>query len=244
MRKILCLLFPVIGALLFSSCNRDEGLGGSSSIQGYVYNIVHRADNLTGDTIPAAEAKVYIVYSDNEDDPVAEKRVETNKNGMYRFQYLREGNYVVYAYSVYPEGMNKEKVAEFQKVKVGSGTTYADPIYIHSGKGYGLSMIKGKVMVQYYDRNGSELGIPLPAFDIRVYLKRLREDSYIDNVRTSDQGVFIFDRVPPGEYEVYTTTEIEGYRNLTIPTPAQEIKVEKEHEIYELPEVFNIIINL
>jgi len=244
MRKFL-LLFPAIGALLFSSCNKDEGLGGSSSIQGYVYNIVHRADNLTGDTIPAAEEKVYIVYSDNEDDPVAEKRVETNKNGMYRFQYLREGNYVVYAYSVYPEELNKEKVAEFQKAKVGSGTTYADPIYIHSGKGYGLSMIKGKVMVQYYDRDGSPLGIPLPAFDIRVYLQRLGEDSFIDNVRTSDQGVFIFDRVLPGvQYEVYTTTEIEGFRNLTIPTPAQVINVEKEHEIYELPKVFNIIINL
>ena len=244
MRKFLCFLFPVIGFFIFSSCNKDEGLGGSSSVQGYVYNIVHRADNLAGDTIPAVEEKVYIIYGDNEDGPVADKRVETNQNGMYQFQYLRKGNYVVCAYSVYPEELNKEKVVELKHVKVGSGTAYADPIYIHSGKGYGLSMIRGKVMVQYYNRSYLPEGVPVPAVGERVYLKHFEGDTVFDDVRVSDQGLFIFDRVPPGVYEVYTTTEIVGIRNLTLPTPSQVVNVEKAHEIYELPEIFNIIINL
>ena len=245
MRKFLYLLIPVIGIIIFSSCNKEEGLGGSSSIQGYIYNIVHRADNLAGDTIPAAGERVYIVYSDDEYGPVADKDVRTNQNGMYQFQYLRKGNYVVYALSAYPEELNKENVAELQHVKAGSGITVADTIYIHSGKGYGLSMIRGKVMVQYWYREGYTDGIFRPAVGERVYLKHLGEDTILDDVRVSDQGVFIFDRVIPGKvYEVYTTTEIEGIRNLTYPTPVQEVNVEKTHEIYELPEVFNIILNL
>ena len=249
MRKFLYLLFSVVWIFILSSCNKDEGLGGSSSIQGHVYNIVHRADDFSFavDTVPAAEEKVYIVYSDNEDGPIADKRVETNQNGMYNFQYLRKGNYVVYAYSSYPEELNKEKVAVLKHVKVGSGTAHADTIYIHSGKGYGLSMIRGQVMVQYYDREVRPYPELLPAIGERVFLKRLGEDIILDDVRVSDKGFFIFNRVPTGVYEVYTTTEIKGTRNLTFPTPSQKIEVVKEHEIYPLlPEVlvFNIILNL
>ena len=244
MRKFLCLLPAVF--FIFSSCNKNEGLGGSSSIQGYVYNVVHNADDFsfTPDTVPAAEEKIYIVYSDNEDDPVAEKRVETNRNGMYRFQYLRKGNYVVYAYSSYPEELNKEKTAELKHVKVGSsGTAYAEPIYIHSGKGYGLAVIKGKVMAQYYDRDNKQFGIPVPAVGARVYLKQLGAETILDDVRVSDQGFFIFYRVPPGVYEVYGETELPGIRNYTIPTPKQEVEVTEIHKIYDL-ETFNIVLNL
>jgi len=244
MRVFRYLLATCIASLLCIACNKNEGLGGSSSIEGYVYNIVHRADNLKADTIPAAGEKVYIIYSDNEDDPVADKDVNTNLNGMYQFQFLRRGNYIVYAFSTYPEELNKEKVAELQRVRVGSGTTSVDPIYIHSGKGYGLSMIRGQVMVQYYNRNGYPQGIPVAAVGERVFLKRTGENISIDDTRVSDEGFFIFYQVPPGVYEVYTTTEMPGIRNMTIPTDPQEIRVEKEHEIYDLPEVFNIILNL
>ena len=244
MRVFHYLLATCIALLLCISCNKNEGLGGASSLEGYVYNIVHRADNLKADTIPAAGEKVYIIYSDNENDPVADKDVNTNQNGMYRFQFLRGGNYIVYAFSTYPEELNKEKVAELKRVRVGSGTTSVDPIYIHSGKGYGLSMIRGQVMVQYYNRNGQPQGIPVAAVGERVFLKRAGENISIDDTRVSDEGFFIFYQVPPGVYEVYTTTEVPGIRNMTIPTDPQEIRVEKEHEIYDLPEVFNIILNL
>jgi len=251
--KIFCLLFSVAGVFIFSSCNKEEGQGGSSTIRGYVYNIVHRAGSLSVDTIPAAEEKVYIVYSDKVDDPIADKRVETNQNGMYQFQYLREGNYIVCAYSNYPEELNKKKVAEWKQVKVGSGTTYADAIYIHSGKGYGLSMIKGKVMVQYLNRDGAELGKPVTAVGQRVFLKRAEEDTVFDDVRASDQGVFVFDRVPPGKYKVYTITETPEFRNRERPfyypgvnkeADAEVIDVAKPHELYELSEVIIIVINL
>jgi len=244
MRVFRYLLATCIALLLCISCNKNEGLGGSSSIEGYVYNIVHRADNLKADTIPAAGEKVYIIYSDNEDDPVADKDVNTNLNGMYRFQFLRSGNYIVYAFSTYPEELNKEKVAEMQHVKAGSGTTSVDPIYIHSGKGYGLSMIRGKVMVQYY-KNGIPFGGgPVPAVGERVYLKRTGENISFNDTRVSDDGFFIFYQVPPGKYEVYTTTETAGAKNYMLPTEPQIIEVVNANEIYDIPEVFNIILNL
>ena len=238
-------LLATSAALLFcTSCNQNEGLGGSSSIEGYVYSIVHQNDNysFSTDTVPAADEKIYIVYSDDEDDPIADKRVETNKNGMYNFQYLRKGNYVVYAYSVYPEALNKEKVAELKHVKVGSGTTHADPIYIHSGKGYGLSMIQGKVMAQYYDR-AMPRGEPIPPVDARVYLQRVGENAPIDDARVGNQGIFIFPQVAPGTYEVYTITEKVGSRRPEYPTDPIEIIVKEAHQIYELP-VINIIRNI
>ena len=251
MRKIFYVLFPVVWFFIFSSCNKGEGLGGSSSIDGYVYSIVHQSDNysFTADTVSAVGERVYIIYSGNEDDPVASKDVRTNLNGMYHFEYLRKGNYTVYALSEYPEALNKEKVAEIQHVKVGSGSAKADPIYIHSGKGYGLSMVKGTVMAVYYDRSlrpvkGEDGRDTVPAVEQRVYLKRLGDITHCDDVRVGDQGVFIFNKVTPGEYEVYTTTEEVGARNRTLPTESQKIEVVDPHKIYALPEDFVVTINI
>jgi hypothetical protein len=77
-------------ALLFS-CNKDEGLGGSSAIVGNVYNVIHRDDNFafTQDTIPAMKEDVYLVFGNKD---YFGDVVETDQHGMYRFDYLRKGN--------------------------------------------------------------------------------------------------------------------------------------------------------
>jgi hypothetical protein len=203
---------------------------------------VYQNDNysLAIDTIPAVGERVYIIYSDNEDDPVASKDVRTNPNGMYYFEYLRKGNYITYAYSSHPE---KGDVKELTHVKVGSGTAKADPIYIHSGKGYGLSMIKGRLMAQYYS-NRLPVGAPRPAAGERVFLKRFGKDFNTDDIRVSDQGVFIFNRLTPGKYEVYAVEEELGIRRITKPTESQIIEIKEPHTIYELPEDIIIILNL
>jgi len=247
MRKFFCLLFSVTGIFILSSCNKNEGLGGSSSIQGYVYSVVHQRDNFSfiADTIPAVGERVFIIYGGNEDYPVASRDVRTNPNGMYQFEYLRKGNYVVYALSEYPEQLNRRNVAEIQHVKVGSGTAKVEPIYIHSGRGFGLAMIKGSAMVQYYYSNGFPAGDPKPAVGERIYLKRFGEEFILDDVRVSDQGVFIFDRVvPPGKYEVYAIEEEVMNRRVTKPTTPIIIEVTEPHKIFELPEDIIITLNL
>jgi hypothetical protein len=207
---------------------------------------VHQSDDysLAPDTIPAADERIYIIYSDNENDPVATRDVRTNHNGLYHFQHLRKGNYVVYAFSEFPNELNNEKVAELKHVRVGSGTTYADTIYIHRGRGYGLSMIKGIALVQYYDRQ-LPYRDPYPATGERIFLKRSGEDFIFNDVRVSDQGVYIFDRVPPGEYEIYANQEVVGNRRIIIPTDSiSPIIVKEPHKIYEVKDTIIIDLNL
>ena len=201
--------------IITSSCNKDEGLGGSSSIQGYIYNIVYRSDNSSiADTIPIPGERVSIVYGNDEDGPIASKDVRTNKNGMYHFEFLRKGNYVVYAYVPYRNTYNSHEAVPIH-VKVGSGTAYAEPIFLRG------SSIGGKVMAMYYDKNGNPKRFS-PAVEHRVYLKRSGENVILDDARVSDKGFFIFDRVPSGEYVIYTTTELPGDRNNTQTFPLPE----------------------
>ncbi len=244
MKKTLIVLYTIFSAL-FISCNQNEGLGGSSSLEGFVYNVVHKDDDysIVSDTFPAAGEKVYIVYSDDVEDPVADKDVDTNKNGMFRFEYLRKGNYTIYALSSYPDELGKKKEAVWKTVKVGSGTAHSDTIYIHSGQAYGLSMIKGTVMAQYYDKT-TPRGTSIAAVETRVYIKRQGETTFFNDVRVGNEGTFVFQKIPPGTYEIYTTTEEINVKNRLIPTPVQVIEVKEAHHMYVLPEIFEIKINI
>jgi hypothetical protein len=241
-------LFFFIVILFFVACNQEEGLGGSSSIEGYVYNVVHQDDNYSfgADTFPAAGKKVYISFGD--DNSVGEN-IDAGQNGYYRFDYLREGHYKVYALSETKFG---EKIAVIQSVTAGKGTVLAPPVYIHSGDVYNTAMIRGKVSVTYYNKD--ELVTidgksEFPAVDTRVYIKNFGEPTSFDDVRTGDNGVFIFKELQTDrQYEVFVVTEIRGddYKNILFPV-VKTVNVRQAHQIYPLdsePQLeFHIIIN-
>ncbi|MDL2222502.1 hypothetical protein LJB98_00205 [Bacteroidales bacterium OttesenSCG-928-M11] len=238
------ILFVLLSLALFS-CNDGEGPGGSSSLEGYVYEVRHPSGNslFPADTFPAVKHDVYIVYGD--DDYFGDD-IETNDNGFYKFDYLRKGNYTVYAYTTYDDG-TRESVS--QKVKVSGNTNKADTIFIHTGKANGTSMIRGSVAVNYYDNDrlvtisGQNL---FPAIGQRVYLKHKDQDIVTDDVRTDNHGVFVFERLRPGVYEIYTETEKQGdnYKNILFPSESQFIEVVEDQKIYDLGEVFYISINI
>ena len=69
--------------LSFSSCEKEPGEGGTSVIQGQVYKI-HTFQNFT------TGAWDTLYYDD---------KFETDYNGVYRFEYLREGDYTLYTYA-------------------------------------------------------------------------------------------------------------------------------------------------
>lgn len=75
--------FLTFGLLFLSSCNRDEGFGGSSMLEGYVYNIVHYDDNLSfrKDTIPAVREDVFLIFGNNSTDYFGED-VETDRKSV------------------------------------------------------------------------------------------------------------------------------------------------------------------
>lgn len=222
--------------LLLPSCNKNEGKGGTGTIQGFV-KLVHHPDDdfsLSVDTMVAAKTDVFVVYGD---DPYFGDDVETGADGMYQFEYLTPGNYTVYAYSTLASG---EKVAVSESVSLARGAVAQVPtIYIHEGKAYGTSIVKGRVWGSYY-HNGSWRGEGW-AYEHRVYIRRVGETLHFDDTRVGADGYFGFQKLQPGEYEVYTVTED---FNEVPEYIFQTIKVEEAGQIYELPEQFEVIINV
>ena len=236
MKKTINVLLALVALALLSACNKGPGEGGTGTVQGFV-KLVHHPDNdytLTADTLPAAKTDVFIVYGD---EAYFGNDVETGADGMYRFEYLLPGEYTVYSYSTLPSG---EKVAVSETVTLERGAVAQVPtIYIHDGKAYGTSIVKGRVHAAYY-HNGSYRGEGW-ACEHRVYIRRVGDDIPFDDTRVGPDGYFAFQKLQPGEYEVYTVTQDFN----EVPSFIfQTITVEDAGQIYELEEQFEIIINV
>ena len=235
MTRLLTMLFML--ALLFSACNKGEGEGGTGTIQGYV-KLVHHPDNdftLTADTLVAAKTDVFIVFGDETyfgDD------TETGPDGLYQFEYLNPGHYTVFSYSTLPTG---EKVAVSETVELARGEVAQVPtLYIHDGKAYGTSIVKGRVHASYY-HNGSWRGEGW-AYEHRVYIRRVGEELHFDDARVGVDGYFYFQKLQPDEYEIFTASDI---IETEIPELLfQTISVDEAGQVYELPEQFEVVINV
>lgn len=213
--------------LVLASCNREEGKGGTGTVQGYVKLINHPDDNYTlpADTVDAVKTDVFIVYGNSDfygDD------VETDDKGFYKFKYLTSGNYTVFAYSTLPDG---NKIPVTASVSIGDGGTgHVPTLYIHSGKAYGTSIVKGKVWATYINKNGVAVGSGW-AYEHRVYIRNYGDDYHFDDVRVSLDGVFAFQKLQPGEYEVFTFTEDED--EILYPV-VKTVTVEEAGQIMEM----------
>ena len=218
-----------ISLLFFVSCNKNAGEGGTGTVQGYVKLINHPDDNysLPADTMDAAKTDVFIVYGNSDfygDD------VETNELGFYKFKYLTAGTYTVFAYSTLPDG---NKVPVTATISIGKGETGNVPtIYIHQGKAYGTSIAKGKVYAMYY-HNDTYRGQGW-AYEHRVYIRNAGDAYHFDDVRVGLDGVFAFQKLQPGEYEVFTFTENSSevpsplIKTLTIENPGEIVEMEPD----------------
>jgi hypothetical protein len=96
--KKLTVLFLSLGLTLsFTACEKGPGEGGTSTIRGKVIVREYNGDfTFMRGEYPGAKEDVYIVYGD---DYVYGDQFETHYDGTYEFNYLREGNYTIYAYS-------------------------------------------------------------------------------------------------------------------------------------------------
>ena len=235
MTRFLMMLFVL--ALIMPSCNKGPGEGGTGTVQGFV-KLVHHPDDdytLTSDTMAAAKTDVFIIYGD---EAYFGNDVETGTDGMYQFEYLRPGDYTVFAYSTLPSG---EKVAVSESVNLQRGAVVNVPtLYIHDGKAYGTSIVKGRVHATYY-HNGSYRGEAW-ACEHRVYIRRVGEDIPFDDTRVGPDGYFAFQKLRPGEYEVFTSSD-----DISTEIPDfvfQTITVKEAGQIYEIEEQFEVIINV
>jgi len=239
-----CFFLLLTVSYVFTSCNTDEGYGGSARIEGRVFVVMHDADNfvvdkngkvisLKTDTVAAREADIYLVFGD---DSYYSERDKTGDQGQYLFRYLNAGNYSVYAFSKRPSG---EKIAERKDISVKKGgKTVVEDIYVHEGKAYGTSAIVGKLFVKYFDK-GFFRGM-YPAAGYRLYIKKEGEITFSDDVRAADDGTFIFQKLQPGKYIVYIPAEddVKNFENIIV---SEKMEVKQAGKVYMLASdlVFN-----
>ena len=101
-------LVAMVLILFLMGCDKSEGEGGNSSISG---NVTIQQWNNTFTVMSyeaeAADYDVFIVYGD---ELGYSDKTETDYNGDFKFSFLREGDYTVYAYSkvVSSEAINNQ----------------------------------------------------------------------------------------------------------------------------------------
>ena len=132
MNKLLIICAIALG---FISCEKGPGEGGNSVIEGQVYKMSTEEVEITEvdslgydttyviiDTIKAPQLyvgkDVFIIYSDNE-GRIYDDKFETDYNGRYHFEYLRQGDYTIYTYADSTDNSNiKYEYPIFKNVSV------------------------------------------------------------------------------------------------------------------------------
>jgi hypothetical protein len=72
------------------------GDGGTSTITGKIFVEHYNASGILYEQYYGPDEKVYIIYGDN---IAYDDEVQTSYDGTYKFEYLRKGDYTIYAYS-------------------------------------------------------------------------------------------------------------------------------------------------
>ena len=167
-----------------------------SAICDYYSLLLGRMFHFGKDTIVGCDEDVFIIYGNHEygyDD-----KVKTSFDGTYRFNYLNDGNYKIYAYNDNVDG--KEGVV--YDVKLDGGQVYGGDFYINDGKNANLCGVVG-----YLEANFPKVDENFPGVDQRVYL---REENGLttDDCRVDENGFYVFAKLKPNTvYFVWAITE-------------------------------------
>jgi len=83
--------------ILATSCKKEPGEGGNSSITGYIHVTDYNSTFLiVQGEYDGADEEVHLIYGD---DISYSERIRSGPDGRFEFKYLREGDYKVYVYS-------------------------------------------------------------------------------------------------------------------------------------------------
>ena len=83
--------------LVAFSCNKEAGLGGTSSIRGKVYKYEVNGLGQVLNEFYDADRDVYIIYGT--EDETYDDKFATSHDGSYEFNGLNIGTYKVYSYT-------------------------------------------------------------------------------------------------------------------------------------------------
>ena len=111
MKSISFLSVSLIFLMFISSCKKDAGEGGTSSIYGKVYARYYNKNfSVLADSAYAPDLYVYIIYGNNSTYGTRQK---TTYDGSYKFKYLEKGTYKIYTYSKDSTGAYKNYVNQY-----------------------------------------------------------------------------------------------------------------------------------
>jgi hypothetical protein len=83
-------------SLLLSSCAKEAGEGGSSTIKGRIYGYDINTSGVVTDSAVVQDVRVYISYGDNS---TVDDDTRSSYTGEYVFRGLHKAKYTVFVYS-------------------------------------------------------------------------------------------------------------------------------------------------
>jgi hypothetical protein len=122
------ILFICALVLIFTSCKKDAGEGGTSTIEGKVYKIFTFQNPISGQWDTSffqldSGRDIFIIYSDNQ-EVIYDDKFETDYNGRYHFEFLRKGVYTIYTYSDSTDGSGiKYDYPIFKNIEISSNNS-------------------------------------------------------------------------------------------------------------------------
>ncbi|MFT7612508.1 MAG: hypothetical protein ACI9J3_001471 [Parvicellaceae bacterium] len=102
----------------------------------------------------------------------------------------------------------------------------------------GNSSIKGSILVEEYDQTFSTLFASYDGADVDVYIVYGESETYDDRVKTSPSGVFEFEFLRKGAYQIYTYS-----KDSTLQSPSgmialtQNLEITKNKQQVEIPQL-------
>ena len=192
---------------IFNSCKKEEGEGGKATIEGKLYNNLYDHNGKFLKKEEAREDDVFIIYGDN---AVYDDQMDSDNAGSYRFQYLRKGNYTVFAYSdcnTCPSGKESVQVQveikDKKEVVMAADLEVVKSIDVDDGSG----SISGKVYEKEYDIVGTTVLYEYYKLNEYVYLVYDNDPFYFDRIRTGAGGAYYFQGLIEGSYKVYAFSD-------------------------------------
>ena len=188
--------------IAFTSCKKEPGEGGSSTIKGVLY-----AKNTANTDVPITaedfepDQKVYISYGDKD---TYDDDYNTSADGSFQFKYLRPGTYKIFAYSTDPVTLSEKVVSKTVKIDRNNQTVNVSDfvIYKNADKG-GQAAIKGRIWVKNWDADWTYVKAEYPGANEDVYIVYGDGTYYNDRIKASYDGTFEFRGLRKGSYKIF-----------------------------------------
>jgi len=239
--RIFLMIFFLLPTVVFFSCEKAEGRGGTGSISGVV--VEHFYNDDFSDHLyesPAVDEEIFVLYGDNGE---VGSSAETAMNGEFRFKYLYPGSYTVYFQTDDSTSAIGEETEKVVQVELGNGEDLnLGELEKLTALDYndGAATIRGVVRVIKYDKASVWPNLVIEyidfAYEQEIYLTYGDHTYYDKRIRTQYDGSFEFGNLIPGKYLIFLYSE--DVTEVTGRVPVKfEVSITEMDELVDLGEI-------